>query len=350
MKAWSVGLIVATAASGSSAFYLWSELQNERARAAQVEAHSAELNARIAELEKARGAFSARVFVAANTFGGRVAGEPGKPPAPASGSTVSEADGPKMSPWSARPLPQRSEAMQKMMRAQTRAHNKRLYGDVGSALGLSKDQTNKLIDLITDQQTGSLEPFREGQEAVDFQNAWAEKQRRLQSEIDALIGDDNVASLQEYQKSLPARAELEMLSRQLEGYDAPLNEDQRKRLLKAMAEERDRVPAPDYADGMDMEEFQKTRMAWEEDYNDRVASQARGILSTEQNNAYTEYQQAQKDMRAQFGMAMPAGPRRVMRGVTNGNVTFTSAAPVGGAIMSAEAVYINAPPEPEKKP
>lgn len=348
MKASVLGLLVATAAFGGSSIYLWSQLQTERERAAELTARSADLDARIAQLEAARGELEQRRFGSA-TFGGHVIGGPGKPPPPAAGAIVNEAEGPRTSPWTARPSPQRSEAMQKMMRAQMRAHNKRLYADVGPDLGLSKDQANKLIDLITDQQSGGFELYHEGKEAEDFQNAWAEKQRRLQTEISELLGDDKAASLQEYQKSLPARQELEMLTRQLEGYDTPINDEQRKRLLKVMVEERDRVPAPDYVEGADMEEFQKTRTAWEEDYNERVASQARNILNTEQINAYTEYQQAQKDMRAQFGALMPAGPRGMIRGANGNSVTYMNAAPAGGAIVSAEAVYLAAPLAAEKK-
>jgi hypothetical protein len=349
MKASVLGLLVATAAFGGSSIYLWSQLQNERERAAELTARGADLDARIAQLEKARVEFGQRRLVGANTFGGQAMGGPGKPPAAVSGSIVSESKGPEMSPWTVRPPPERSAAMHKMMRAQVRAHNKRLYADVGSKLGLNKDDANKLIDLLTDQQTGGFEPFREGDEAVDFQNAWAEKQRKLQAEVVALLGDDKAATLQEYQKSLPARQELEMLSRQLEGYDTPINAEQRDRLLKVMVEERDRVPEPDYVDGLDLEEFQKSRMAWEEDYNERVASQARNILDTEQINAYTEYQQAQKDMRAQFGTLLPTGAPRMIRGVSSGNVTFSSAAPAGATVMAAEAVFINAPPESDKK-
>jgi hypothetical protein len=350
MKAPILGLLVATAAFGGSSIYLWTQLQSERDRAADLAAQSAGLNARIAELEQARGELEQRRLMGANGFGGQAMGHPGKPlPPPAAGAIVSEITGPRMSPWSVRTPPPRSEAMQKMMRAQVRANTKRLYADVGATLGLSKDQANKLIDLLTDQQSGGFEPFREGQEAEDFQSAWAEKQRRLQAEITELLGDDKAASLQEYQKSLPARQELEMLTRQLEGYDAPINEDQRKRLLKVMVEERDRVPPPEYVDGTDMEEFQKTRVAWEEDYNERLASQARSILDTNQITAYTEYQQGQKDMRAQFGVLMPAGARRVMRGPNGNSLTITSAVPAAGPVISADAVYITAGPESEPK-
>jgi hypothetical protein len=339
MKALNLSLLVALAALASSAIFLWSELQNERAHAAELEARTADLNLRIAGFERSHAVPAHRRVPAANTFGAS-----GKPPA---ADADQKSDRPQMSPWSMGPAPQRSEAMQKMMRAQNRAHNKRMYADVGAALGLTREQSNKLIDLITDQQTGGLQPLDEGEDPEAFQTAWAEKQRRLQGEIAELIGADKVATLEEYQKSLPARSELEMLSRQLEGYDAPLNEDQRKKLLKVMTEERERVPAPDYVDGVDLQAFQKTRTAWDDDYNARVAAQARGILDTEQLNAYTEYQQAQKDMRAQFATMMPAGPRRMIQGAPNGSVSFTRAA--GGAVMSAEAVFVGEVPEPEKK-
>ena len=79
------------------------------------------------------------------------------------------------------------------------------------------------------------------------------------------------------------------------------------------------------------------------------ASQARSILNTEQITAYTEYQQWQKEMRAQFGALMPAGPRGMIRGANGNSVTYMNAAPAGGAIVSAEAVYLAAPLAAEKK-
>jgi hypothetical protein len=345
VKASVLSLCVVTAALGGSSIYLWNQLQGERERAGGLASSAADLKARIARLETARAEFEGRRLAGTSTFGAESAGGVANPPRSPAGSVADEPDAPRMTPWGAKSAPAGSAAMHRMMRAQIRASNKRLYADVGAKLGLTRDEANKLIDLLTDQQVGGIQPFRDGAEAAESQDAWAEKQGRLQAEIAALLGDDKVLSLQEYQKSLPARQELEMLTRQLEGYDAPLNEDQRKGLLKVMVEERERVPTPDYVDGADMEEFQKTRTAWEEDYHERVASQARGILDNQQIDAYTEYQQAQKDMRAQFGALLPAGPRRVIRGASGANVTFTQAAPAGGTIMSAEAVFISAPPE-----
>jgi hypothetical protein len=351
MKASVVGLFVATAAFGSSSIYLWSQLQDERTRAEEFAIRSAELNARIAELEAARAQFGERRFAGANTFDGRPAtAGPGKPPPPPNGASEDNANEIKPSPWSVRPSPERTAAMQKMMRPQIRANNKRMYADIGSALGLSKEQANKLIDLLTDQQVTQFGQQREFDDPNEARNNWEEIQRQQKADLSDLIGADKVASLEEYQKSLPARQELDMLARQFDGYDVPLNEDQRKRLLTVMVEERDRVPSPTFTEGGDMEEFQKIQMAWEEDYNERVASQARSILDSTQANALNEYQQAQKDMRSQFVTMMPpGGPRRMMRGVAGGNVMFTSAAPAG-AVVHAESVTLVAPASaPDKK-
>lgn len=346
MKASVLGLVVATAAFGSSSIYLWSQLQDERTRAAAFSAQSAQLTARIAELEAARAQFEKSRFASANTFGGgpAIVGA-GHPPPPAT-ATKDEtgADTAEGARWTMQQSPERSAAMQRMMRAQVRANNKRLYADVGTELGLSKEQSSKLVDLLTDQQTT---PFvnRRVVDPADGHDVWAETHQKLQSEIADLIGPEKATALREYQESLPDRQELDMVSRQLEGYDAPLSDNQRKLMLTAMAEERERVPAPQYGDATNMQEFQKVRMAWEDDYNERVTSQARSILNSDQLTAYSEYQQAQKDMRAQFATMIP---QPTMREVAGGNVTY-STAPVVGAFIRADAVTVAVPADPDKK-
>ena len=54
MKTPVLALAIATAAFAGSSLYLWSQLREERARAAQVEDATRKLNERVAELEKAR--------------------------------------------------------------------------------------------------------------------------------------------------------------------------------------------------------------------------------------------------------------------------------------------------------
>ncbi len=341
MKAPVLGLIVAAGAFGASSLYLWNELNAERTRADELSARGEQLNARIAELEKARTQFAQQRLASANTFGGAsmMQGGPGRPPPDAVAD--GKPDGPGEPRWANRMTPERSDAMKKMMRVQMRANNKRLYADVGNQLGLSKDQANKLVDLLTDQSVEDFGQRREARDSNEAHTAWEELQRQQKAELTDLLGADKVASLEEYQKTLPARQEVEMLSRQLEGYDAPLTDDQRKRLVTVISEERERVPMPQFTEGADAEEYRAARVAWEQDYNQRVNSAASSVLNTQQASAFTEYQQAQQEMRAQF-VPMP-GLR--MRG---GNVGYSAVTTqVGGPYV--DAVVVNAPPAPEKK-
>ena len=335
MKAPVLALIVAAAAFGGTSIYFWNEMQSEHARAEEYAAKSAALTARIAELEKARTQFQQRRFASANSFGDSPMGAGSDHPPP--GDPESKPDTREEPRWG-RP-PERSEAMQKVMRTQVRATNKRLYADFGSQAGLSKDQTNKLIDLLTDHQVQGF-GNRGAKDPEEARSLWEESQRQLDSDIGDVIGADKVASFEEYQKTLPARHELEMVSRQLDGYDAPLNDDQSKRLLAAMVEERGRVAAPQFVEGMDPAVYQKARAAWQDDYSARVNSQASSILSADQATAYTEIQQAQKEMQAQFG-GMPGGPRGGMRSAPGGGVMITNAMPV---LISGDTAIVAAPP------
>jgi len=347
MKASMLGLLVATTAFGGSSIYLWSQLQDERARADELASRGAELNTRLADLEKARGMFEQHRFAGANTFGGgRAILSPGEPPPPDGAESRPE---PQMSPWSVRPSPEHSAAMQKMMRTQLRVNNRRMYADVGSALGLGKDETNKLIDLLTDQQVSHFGQ-REFKDEEEMRRYSEEQGRKEEAELVDLLGDQKAASLQEYQKSLPARQEADMIARQLEGNESPLTDDQRKRLVKTIIEERERVPEPVFVDGKDPDEFRKIQLAWEDDYNERLTSQARTILNTEQASTFTEFQQAQKDMRAQFAtMTAPGGLHR-MAGVAGRNLTYTNAMPVtSGPLFVSETIVNAPPPAPAKK-
>ena len=65
-------------------------------------------------------------------------------------------------------MPPQSEAFQKMMRAQMRAYNKQMYADVGAQLGLTREEVNKLIDLLTDQQVGRTRNSERGHGSAEI--------------------------------------------------------------------------------------------------------------------------------------------------------------------------------------
>jgi len=304
MKPSMLGLLIAAGAFGASTVYLGLQLQEERERADQILAQSQALNARLADMERARAELEAVKAVgllpppSAVSAPGRP--EPPLPAPPEADQATSPGDPRSFRPG---PPPERSEAFQKMVRSQVRGNNKRLYADIGTKLGLSPEEANKLIDLITDQQVSMMERAREARSSgnpVDRSTLMEKLNQENLAQVSDLIGGDKIELYKQYQDTLPARQEVEMLSRQLEGNDAALSTDQRNRMITALADERSRVPAPKFSESASPEEYNKAMTAWQEDYNERSAARARSILSGDQLAAYNEYQQWSKEMRQNF--------------------------------------------------
>lgn len=328
MKSTTLGLLIAAAAFAASTVYLSVQLHDERLQADKLAVETRALNARIAELEKRRGE---RQFAAMNPFapvppGGQSMGRVhNEEPSAASDNAVESVaiDAP----------PHRDEFFNKMMRAQIRAHHKQLYADVGALLGLSKDEASQLINLLTDQQLAVMKTWEGTTNPQEQLRQMDEKKRQDQAQIAELIGADKAEKLEEFQRSMPARQELDMLARQLDGADTPLNEDQQKRLLAVLTEERKRTPSPTMADGTSVEDFSKAYMKWQADYEESVASQVRSVLNSDQLATFDEYQDWQRQMRSQMGV--------VHAGST---VTFAGAAPA----VSMD-VAVAPPPDKEKQ-
>src|SRR5689334_21706262 len=218
MKPSMLGLLIAAGAFGASTIYLTVQLHEERAQADAITEQTRALNARIAELEKIRNELeNLRTTAGADSVALAQAGKPateapkGEPVALT--TEVRQAEpGDRMGgpPFG---MPPRSEAMQKMVRAQMRANFKRMNADIGAKLGLGQEEANKLIDLMIDQQMALVERAREGrnsnqapeQRAADY----AAQQQKNLAEVSALIGADKVDAYKAYQESAPARQEVD---------------------------------------------------------------------------------------------------------------------------------------------
>lgn len=343
MKTPIVGLSIAAAAFAGSSLHLWQQLQLERERSAQVAETTRQLHARVAELEKTRQQFSH--LRASN--GTTVSGVFGSGPAPASAvaNTPGEAAPARVEAGVSTELPMtRPPAMDKMMRWQIRADNKRMYADVGAALGIDKEKAGKLIDLLTEQQLVGFSAFGESpwsNDPAEASRRFEEQQRAGNAAIEELIGPEKMQSLKEFQQSLPARQEFEMLVNQLDGNDVTLTPEQSRKLLAAYLEERKRVPMPTFGVDFakDPADYQKAYTDWQNDYSNRLSDEARNILDSTQLAAFNEVQDLQREMRSQFQA-----------------VTFSSAqggaiAFQGGAVAVAAPITVAEPaPARERKP
>jgi hypothetical protein len=342
MKGSILGLsaVAAAVAFAGSSIYLYSQLEEERGRSREATELSRRLNARVSELERARNPFAEPSLAPGGPFGGveMARGGPGVPPpdAPVVAASSQGAD----EPAEMRFRPDRSPAMQKMMKAQMRANQKRMYGDFAEQIGLSKEDANKFYDLLTEQQMVNFGEARR-MEPDEARTYFQDQRRKQQAELTELLGAEKAESLQKYQESLPARSEVEMIAQQLEASDIALSADQRKRLVAALTEERTRVPQPDYSMYGDSELYSKALSDWQADYSDRTAARARSILNSEQDAAYNEYQQLQKEMREQFATMAP-GPRRFRAGaVASGNAVMV---PAGPPVIVTDTIGVALPP------
>jgi hypothetical protein len=342
MKSPILGLALSTVAFGASTLYLGVQLSAVQEQADATAKANAELTTRIVELQRKREEIARQQRVAAmsgaapHDSGVYVPGGgsgPGAPPPDGKAAiwTTSRRD-----PVNPPPMP---EAMVKMMRANLRAQNKRMYFDLQSKLGLTDDQTSDLLDLITEQHTGA---FKGPQNLAPEQARewWEAEQARRKTAIEDLLGPAKVVAFEEYQKSMPARSELMMISQQLEGAETPLDDTQRSRLLDAMVAERDRIPMPTFAEGTSPEDSTRAYADWQSDYDKRVADAARAILTSDQFNTYSEYQQWQRELRQQFATQGPGGGPRF-----RGNAAFLPGGPV-----NAVSIAIGSAPSPTEKP
>jgi hypothetical protein len=335
MKSPVLGLALSAVAFGASTVYLWVQLAAVQKQAEISDQANAALSARVMELQRNR---RQEVQQMAGNFGtaahdSRVDRarpvQPGEAPPP-------PPDDNDRRVWSRTVVnaPEMPEAMRRMMRANLRTQNKRMYFDLQTKLGLTDDQTSDLLDLLTDQQTIGLK----GQRNLDPEQAresWEAEQAKRKTAINDLLGAAKAAQFEDYQKAIPARSELMLLSQQLEGVDTPLTDEQRSRLLDVMVDERERIPAPAYADG--------TYDEWQADYEKRVADQARGILTSEQLNTFHEYQQWQQQMREQMAQRGAGGPTRM-----RGNAMFMPG-PAGGVAFAVSTDAVSSSPT-EKQP
>ena len=318
MKASVLGLLIAAAAFGGSTVYLAVQLEEERDQAEQVAEQARALNARIAELEKARDELESLQLASSSEFtDGPPRGDTGKSEPVSPAALVPEPraaeDGPRQRLGAGGPS-ERSEAMQKMLRTQLRVNFKRMHADIGDKLGLGKDEANKLIDLMIDQQVSLMERGRQerGSDQTPEQRAasWSAQQEKNLAEVAALIGSEKMEAYKAYQDTLPARQEVDMLSRQLEANDLALSKGQRDLLVTALAEERQRVPAPKLSDSGSREQFNQAMAAWQDDYNQRASTRTSSILNSDQQSTYTEYQQWSREMRQQFEARRAARDRQ----------------------------------------
>ena len=183
--------------------------QKQDARVRELEKSYADLDRQLMQAQRAQMDLSSQIAVPA-------AGIRASQERPIARVVAQELSAPAFTTLS-RPLmrgPMDSEAGRRFMRTQMRGNLRRLYEDVGRELNLSKEQADKLVELIADQQSRSFGPPRQmPADRAGAQQAWQDLQAQNNKEIAALIGEAKMAELKEYQQTLPQRSQVDMVDR-----------------------------------------------------------------------------------------------------------------------------------------
>jgi len=320
--------------------------QKQDARVAELERHQARLERELAQAREPgalapppppRVAMGPRA-AAAGAGEERPAGfvGPGGPPPPPQ-AALFEARG--RNPFD-------SPAARNFMRTRMKSQVRRLYGDAGHALGLSEEKSSQLLDLLADQQTRGMgvrpDQLPEGQTMREY---ISEQQKKNTQEIATLIGSDKANEWAAYQKTLPQRAQLGVVSDQLEQAGVPMSEGQRSEMLAALTEESQRLPRPTMTQGVPPEETMAQMNQWQTDYDKALLDRAKQVLNSDQFKAYKEYQDWQTEMRSN----MPRGPNGAPGGMVMRSFSSSGGVAVGGPVVDF-SMAVPAQPMPPDTP
>lgn len=211
--------------------------------------------------------------------------------------------------------------MKKAMRGQQSMMVRMMYADLAKELGLAPEEANQLIELLTERQMGmaarSMELMGDGgadakklEESGKSINA---SRKEYDAQINALLGEERAKKFTEYERTIGDRMQMQQVQQAFTASGVPLQDSQRDGLMAIMKEERLKTPAsPFEASNKDVTAQMKAlqngdavdkAMQQTQDFNTRVLTRARTVLTPEQINAFEAAQKQQLDM-MQLGMKM----------------------------------------------
>lgn len=172
-----------------------------------------------------------------------------------------------------------------------------LYGRLARELALSPEQEAQVLQLLLDQQTEQLDTFRRlARDPAAMNQAMTELRDKNQTQLMTALGDKYLA-FEDYQESLGERMQIEQAALQLEAAGVPLAEDQRRRLVDVMVDERDRMPRPTWTQDAAPDQALAQQREWQDDYDERVRRRLSGVLTSDQLKQYDVFRNLQATQR-----------------------------------------------------
>jgi hypothetical protein len=249
MKKYTTLFAIAWLTCAAMSVWLWRELRVERARASALQEQVAQMRA-----EQARDAAQSRDK--AKDVAKR---DTASTPTQTQTAANSEAAGPattaaqngarmleRMKRWNAfeRGL-LRKPGYREANRARRTLEMKAGMSDLASALQVSQEDADRLIELLVDRELDYLStPHPNPRNQAEMKVRVAEiavAEQEQNAAIAALIGDAGVAKWKDYQASMPTRTQMRELRTTLAGTGEPLRAEQMEPLIAAVHAERKRL-------------------------------------------------------------------------------------------------------------
>jgi hypothetical protein len=184
-----------------------------------------------------------------------------------------------------------------MMRSHQREWLQKSSAELLETLDLSPEQAERYIELLVDGQgavDGQSASFDHVQQDSGLIN---DRQRETDAALMALLGEEKFRTHEEYQRSAEERVQVDDIRRLFDTTPAPLAADQAAQLLAALVEERERAPPPKLDANAQSTDFMETYNQWADDHTARVRERAASVLTPEQFERFSEYQDLQDAMR-----------------------------------------------------
>jgi hypothetical protein len=187
------------------------------------------------------------------------------------------------------------------------------YGKFFSSLNLTPEQTSSLKDMILNKQLGAADMAM----SLMSEDIDATKRTELtgqikaaseagDAQIKALLGDDNFAQFQSYEKSMNERMAVAGFKEQLASSSTALTDDQEQQLIQAMTEEREKFKfTTDFSDkskftgdfgSMFTEDKMNGFVQELGQLNQQYLERAQSVLSADQIPAFDKYLKNQAAM------------------------------------------------------
>jgi hypothetical protein len=195
-------------------------------------------------------------------------------------------------------------AMRSALRGQLHSSVLQLYGDLLRGWRMSADKSDRVLDILAEQQIQEMEQSVNSSNPGITGAARASTEATVSAnndELNAVLTDQQRKELQRQQDSLSERLTVGSLADELSLAQMPLTDGQREQLTQVMVDERKAVPVPDVSNfPSNSPDAQRMLKDWQSALDQRVQERAATILTSAQQARYEQFFSRQRESRNAF--------------------------------------------------